>query len=134
MLDSMTRLAAVLTCLVLAGCSAAPSKESQERVDLGANVRLAPGASVSVKAAAMSVRFIAVTEDSRCPRDVTCVWAGEVKVQLALNDLPMEILGGSNAVAAGYRVTLVQVEPEPLSTARIAPQDYRATLKIDKVD
>ena len=79
----MTRLAAVLTCLALAGCGTAPAAKSQT-VDLGAEVTLAPGATVSVKAAEMQVRFVSVTEDSRCPRDVTCIWAGEVKVQIEI--------------------------------------------------
>ena len=128
----MTRLAAAFFCVALSGCSAAPSPDLQKAADLGANVTLAPGVSVSVKAAAMTVRFMAVTEDSRCPRDVTCVWAGQVKVQLVINDVPEEILEGGSTLAGAYRVTLVRVDPQPVSTARIAPQDYRATLKIDK--
>ena len=85
----------------------------------------------------MKVRFVAVTEDSRCPRDATCIWAGEVKVQLEIQQSSqvasqVEILEGGSTVAGVYRVTLVRVEPQPVSTARIAPQDYRATLKIDK--
>jgi hypothetical protein len=46
--------------------------------------------------------------------------------------VPGEILEGGSTLAGAYRVTLVRVDPQPLSTARIAPQDYRATLKIDK--
>ncbi len=84
------------------------------------------------------MQFIAVTEDSRCPRDVTCIWAGEVKVQLEIHESgkaasQIEILEGGSTVAGEYRVTLVRVEPQPMSTARIAPQDYRATLKIDNL-
>jgi hypothetical protein len=44
----------------------------------------------------------------------------------------VELLEGSSTVAGGCRVTLVRVEPPPTSTARIAPQDYRATLKFEK--
>jgi len=132
----MTRLAAILTCLTLAGCSAASTQETQA-VNLGINVTLAPGAAISSKTADVTVRFVAVTEDSRCPSDVTCVWAGEVKVRLEIQEAskvasPVEILEGSSTVAGVYRVTLVRVEPQPVSTAKIAPQDYRATLKIDK--
>ncbi len=28
----------------------------------------------------VSIKFIKVLEDSRCPKDVTCVWAGQAKV------------------------------------------------------
>jgi len=85
----------------------------------------------------MTVRFVAVTEDSRCPRDTTCVWAGEVKVQLEVVEASrpashLETRAGDSATAGAWRVTLVRVEPQPTSTARIAPQDYRATVKAEK--
>lgn len=134
----MIRVAAILTCLAMTACGAAPSRELRA-IDPGAEVTLAPATTVSVKSAGMTVRFVAVTEDSRCPRDVTCIWAGEVKVQLEIRRSSqgasqVEILEGGKTDAGDYRVTLVRVEPRPTSTARIAPQDYRATLKIDKVD
>jgi hypothetical protein len=133
----MIRLAAILMSVVVACCGAAPSQELRS-VELGAQFTLAPGTSVSVKAAKMEVRFVAVTEDSRCPRDVTCIWAGEVKVQLEILETAkaasqVEVLEGGSTVAGEYRVTLVRVEPQPMSTARIAPQDYRAALKIDNL-
>jgi hypothetical protein len=43
----------------------------------------------------------------------------------------MDLLESGSAATGAYRVTLVRVEPQPTSTARIAAQDYRATLKID---
>jgi len=133
----MIRLAGILTCLALAGCGTAPAGNAQA-VDAGAEVTLAPGATASLNAAKMQVLFVSVIEDSRCPRDVTCIWAGEVKllleIQSAQASLPIEILERGDAIAAGFRVTLVRVEPQPTSTAKIAPQDYRATLKIDKLN
>ena len=131
----MIRHAVILTCLALAGCGA--EKSWAQTVDLGADVTLAPGETVSVKTAAMTVRFVAVTEDSRCPRDVTCVWQGEVKVLLEIQtsskaSSQVEIVGGGSSVVGAYRVTVVGVGPEARSTAKIAPQDYRAKLKIDR--
>jgi hypothetical protein len=132
----MTRLAAMLWCFVLASCGTARTQETTA-VDPGAQVTLAPGATVSLKAAEMKVRFVAVTEDSRCPRDVACVWAGEIKVRIEIQQATqlasqVEILEGGSTMAGAYRVTLVRVEPQPMTGAKIAPQDYRATLQIDK--
>lgn len=130
----MARVIGILMCLVLAGCGAVPAATTQ--AGLSTEVTLAPGATVSVKGAELMARFVAVTGDSRCPRDVTCIWAGEVRVQLEIQAGQVasqaELLEGGSTIAGDYRVTLVRVEPQPTSTAKIAAQDYRATLKIDK--
>lgn len=131
----MTRAIAILLCVALAGCSSVRSQETKT-VEPGGEVTLAPGETVSVKAADMKVRFLGVTEDSRCPRDVNCIWAGQVKVRLEIRSRHAasqpEIAEGGSVVESGYRVTLVRVEPRPVSTARIAPAEYRATLKLDR--
>jgi hypothetical protein len=131
----MVRVAVVLSALALAGCGTTPTARAQA-VDLRTEITLAPGETVSVNATEMKVRFVAVIEDSRCPRDVTCVWAGEVKVRLEISSpqgtSQVEVLEAGTTVAGVYRVTLVRVEPPRMSTAKIAPQDYRATLSIDR--
>lgn len=132
-LNSMLRLAAILSCLALAGCGAVPAQQPPT-VELGAEVTLAPGEGVAVNNARLKLRFLGVSEDSRCPRDVNCVWAGEVKIQLeiyAISQSRVELLEGGSTVIGQNRVTLVRVAPEPASTAKIVAQDYRATLKID---
>jgi hypothetical protein len=130
----MIRFAAVLMCLALASCSSAPAQEPPA-AELGAEITLSPGTSANVKSAEMKVRFVAVTEDSRCPRDVTCIWAGEVKVQLEFQTEQgvsrVEIVEGRSAEVGSYRVTIVRVEPQPVSTVKIAAPDYRVTLKVD---
>lgn len=131
----MTRFSAMLICLAVAGCAGARTEDTKA-ADPGAAVTLAPGDAVSVMTTDMKVRFVAVTEDSRCPRDVNCIWAGEVKVLLEIRvsqaESQVEILEGKSTVAGGFRLTLVRVEPQRTSTGKIASQDYRATLKVDK--
>ena len=129
----MTQIAALLTCLALTGCAAAAA---QTAVVMGASFTLAPGESAALEGATMGVRFVAITEDSRCPQDTTCVWAGEVKaaieiLQRATVAKQAELKPGESADAATYRVTLLRVEPQPSSTARISAEGYRATLRID---
>jgi hypothetical protein len=132
----MTRIACTLMCLALAACGAAPVQQGRA-VAVGTEVTLPPGDMVRVKAAELAVRFVGVSEDSRCPRDVTCVWAGEVKVQLEIHLAAQaasqtEVRAGDSTVAGAYRISLVRVEPQPKTGAKIAPQHYRATLKIDE--
>lgn len=131
----MSRLATILTCLALGGCVAAATPEART-VEPGASVALAPGESVSVAGTSMSLRFVAVTEDSRCPRDTTCIWAGLVRVSLEVQESSrpsrqVELEQGGSVEAGGCRLTLLGVEPQPVSTVKIVPTDYRATLKID---
>ena len=131
----MSRLPVLLSCLALAACGAAPGQPLRTAAP-GTEITLEAGAAVAVPAANLNVQFVDVLEDSRCPLDTTCVWAGEVKVRLAIQRVSqaatMVVVAEGGSVPAGeHRVTLVRVEPRPASTARIAPREYRATLKVD---
>jgi hypothetical protein len=67
---------------------------------------------------------------------VTCLWAGEVVVQLAVrNDnrtTQHELKEMESATIAGYSVAILQVLPARTSSQPIAPGDYRVTLKITR--
>jgi len=130
----MTRIAALFASLTLAGCVTA-SPESAQTVPAGARVTLGVGEGASVRGTSVTLRFLGVIEDSRCPSDTTCVWAGEVKVQIEILERSkasrqVELKLGESADAGGHVVSLVQVEPHPRSNVRIAANGYRATLKI----
>jgi hypothetical protein len=86
---------------------------------------------------ALAVEFVRVVEDSRCPKDTTCVWAGEVKVQVATRlgsaaPVEHEIKSGESATAGPFQVTVVNVQPEKLSTREIPAEEYRVTLKVEQ--
>lgn len=38
-----------------------------------------------------AIRFVEVTEDSRCPVDMACVWSGRARVALTLDDARVEL-------------------------------------------
>jgi len=131
----MIRAAAVLICLALAGCVAAAG---QDPVAIGDRFTLGVGGLAPIRDTSTSVRFVGVIEDSRCPRDTTCIWAGEVKVEIEFLERSkvskqMELKLGESADAAGLHVTLVDVEPQPASNVRISAQGYRATMVVEKV-
>ena len=128
----MIRRAALLASFVLASCASEPPVDAK-RVDSRGEVTLAPGESVVLQEK-MMVRLVNVVEASRCPVDTTCVWAGEVKVLLEGSKevmAPTYLRAGDSTRIGTHQVTVVRVEPQPVSTAKIARQDYRATLKID---
>src|SRR5712671_4055395 len=43
------------------------------------------GKSAAVSGTGARITFRRVTEDSRCPVDVTCIWAGDAKIELAVS-------------------------------------------------
>lgn len=103
---------------------------------LDAPIQIAPGQSVKLDAARFEVQFDGIAADSRCPGDVACVWAGEVLVQLSIRNegrtTRHEVREQQSAKVGGYNVTVLQVLPAARSTQRIAPADYRVTLKIGR--
>jgi hypothetical protein len=134
-MDRFVVVEAMAILFALAGCAVAPAQDMRQ-VDPGASVTLPAGSTVTVRTTGMSVRFVAVVEDSRCPSDVTCVWAGEVRVMFELRERSqpasqVELVEGGSTTVGRHRVTLLRVDPYPTSQAKIAPQDYRATLKLD---
>ena len=102
-------------------------------------VDLAVGDDLVVPGSILRVTFTRVVDDSRCPVDVTCVWEGNAGVELglALGSGPtvpyvLNTTLEPTAVTAGvYTLTLVAVEPAPVSTQTIAPDAYRIRLRIE---
>ena len=65
--------AIVLSALVLPGCT----KPTGTEAGLGKEFSLSIGQSATVTGENLSVKFIEVVSDSRCPTGATCIWAGE---------------------------------------------------------
>ncbi|TBR09951.1 MAG: DUF333 domain-containing protein [Candidatus Nitrosotenuis sp.] len=78
-------------------------------------------------------------EDSRCPSDVTCIWAGEAKAQLSLihneqmGNLTLSTMAYNKPVSFdGYLISLIKMDPYPTSTKNITSADYIATILVSK--
>lgn len=96
----------------------------------------------------MTFTFTKMLEDSRCPKDVNCVWEGvgtaqielmgtytrPVKVKLSTQSNPQR--GYDNkAFFNGYRYTLVEANPYPTAGAGFSANSgkYIIGIKVDKV-
>jgi hypothetical protein len=131
---------------VLAGCSSEPFRledepdpvASQAAVEAtaGNSFRLRPGESATIDGTLL-VAFRGIRQDSRCPVDVTCVWAGdaEAAIGVAQEGGPWEWASLHTGLeprtlhSHGYAITLVDVEPATSSTTRIPPESYTVVLR-----
>jgi hypothetical protein len=123
----------LLLTVALAACHSAGAPAPREAA-FDQEIQLAPGERALFGPRKLDVEFVRVVEDSRCPTDVTCVWAGEVKVQLATRSggaeaVQHELTAGKPAAVGGLQLDVVQVQPERISTREIAAQEYRVTLQ-----
>jgi hypothetical protein len=91
----------------------------------------------------LRIKFVAVEDDSRCPADVKCVWAGNAAVRLEVStnrrDSTSLTLNTSRSSALvgetqyqGYKLRLVELNPYPRSDQKIAAGDYTVTLLVSK--
>jgi len=88
----------------------------------------------------LKIKFISVLEDSRCPMDTNCIWAGNAKIQIKVSDSK----GASKTFElnmnleprivsfAGYEIKIINLTPQPASNIRINRNGYAATLVISK--
>lgn len=94
-----------------------------------------------IKDAEVTVTFIRVVEDSRCPSNVYCFWAGRATVELSftknnkeIGRVNLTIPGDEEKEFDGYVIRLIRIEPqrEYPEKMQISPSDYRITLIISK--
>jgi len=108
----------------------------------GESFTLAVGERAALEAVDASVRFLAVSTDSRCPSQVQCVWAGDGAVVLEIAPTGSEAAqdtlhtnpesGPRAAILAGYELTLIQLDPHPETPGGISSDDYRVTLTLSE--
>jgi hypothetical protein len=84
---------------------------------------------------------VAVPEDSRCPTDVVCVWAGNARVSLALREGPNAEGGDVNSTLQprtltrlGYGVELIDVRPGPHSGQALPLEAYIVRLVVRRAN
>lgn len=126
------------------GCAAPPPANPAPRVTLGKPVTVAVGQSVRLTDALVTITFKDVSEDSRCPKQVNCVWIGRAVLNFSVQvgsepaqDVTFSTLHSPDATSVtnihGYRIELVDVQPYPETPDHpISPAQYRATLIVTR--
>lgn len=89
----------------------------------------------------LTIKFLSLVEDSRCPTDVQCIQAGNAKITIQIkkaggtwetfevntNFKPQAVL------FAGYIINLTDLNPKPASNIRINRNGYKAAFSVGKM-
>lgn len=82
------------------------------------------------------VQPVEVIEDSRCPMNARCVWAGRVRVKMVWlrgngEKQPFEVTLGESTPLADGAIRLESVRPEKMANVTLKPSDYRFSFRFD---
>lgn len=91
----------------------------------------------------LSVRFLQIAEDSRCPTGAQCIWAGQVTASLKIGhggqsseEAALTLRPGGEELATrelfGFCFTLLGVEPHPAVDVPVSPDTYTVALRVSR--
>ena len=129
----------LMVLILLTSCTASTAKIEAK---LGQEFSLHIGETATITGENISLKFLELIGDSRCPKDVQCIWQGEARCMLEISktDVPslaskVEIkypgLGAQPATVMyeAYKIAF-RVEPYPEAGKSIAKTDYRLVLTV----
>jgi hypothetical protein len=126
-------------CLVAAALSATACSTSPGNNVSHAVYTMLPGDSVPVGPTGPTLRYERAN-DSRCPPNVQCIWAGTISYEFVLIDsttteqfaLTPAQPEFKSALVPGLRVTLGQFEPPPVPPVGDPKPVYPVTIEVDR--
>ncbi len=131
----MVRLLIALCLMGMTACAGSPTAPTP----LNQQVVIAPGQTVSISGADLSIRFEGVLSDSRCPANALCVWAGDALVRIQVqpregSNKAYDLHTAENRPVTHDDVTieLTQLLPYPFTADPIDASAYRATLRVTR--
>lgn len=89
-------------------------------------------------AGGLTVNFVGVQGDSRCPSDADCVWAGSAKVALRVKEGTGKVkaielntgMAPKQMTIGMYDVELLGLSPYPMTTVKIDRNSYVARIRV----
>ena len=127
--------AIALFFLAIVGCA---TVDTTIVANPGAEFSLPLGQTAALSGTGYRITFDRVTEDSRCPVDVVCVWAGDAKIQLTIQrstapaDIQIASLTPPNTevVSGNLKIRFVGLAPAPRSSEPSESRKYVARLVV----
>jgi hypothetical protein len=105
----------------------------KDSAKIGEEFVLGLGESISVQGTGVTVVFLDVAEDSRCPEGARCVWAGNGKILAGINQTRVELnttLDPNQVFFGSYIVRLNSLSPFPMLDRRIQKKEYAAAMVV----
>lgn len=88
----------------------------------------------------LTIKFVSLIEDSRCPEGTNCVWAGNAKIKIEVGKggkkETFEVntnLGQKGATYHGYAIEFISLTPAPKENIRINRNGYVATFAVSRM-
>ncbi len=89
----------------------------------------------------ITVKFVSLIEDSRCPDDANCIHAGNARIKVTVSkpgSAPVTFeantnLGAKGDVYEGYAIYLTNLTPIPRANVRLNRNAYTATFSVSRL-
>ncbi|MGD8371478.1 MAG: hypothetical protein PVF44_04715 [Syntrophobacterales bacterium] len=116
-----------------------PDTETSITASLGQAFDINVGQVATISPQQLSVKFLSVSEDSRCPKGTNCIWEGNGKVNIQLTsqsqtsetvELNTSMSLPSEATYLTYNISLLDLKPYPLAGSTIQQSEYIATVSV----
>jgi hypothetical protein len=95
------------------------------------------GKQVAAKKSKLKIKFVSVVEDSRCPEGVNCIWAGNAKIKVLIDngttkqEFEMNTNTGPKGDSfSGWAIYLEELTPYPKEGSSMVAKLYKAKFKI----
>jgi len=107
--------------------------------ELNLPFKLVMGQNAKISNTDLQIQFSDVTEDSRCPTPLNCIWSGQITIEIDITrpekNLQKITLTSPNSYPvihdlSEYKLELLAVQPYPISDKSINKQDYLIILRI----
>ena len=129
----------VVALVLVAGLSACEKSVSRADLPLNEVIPIKQGQVLENQAAKITLLMDSVINDSRCPSDVDCVWAGSAQVRFTFSkgDASLKFTLNSDispvdSLVFDYRIELIELSPGPVSGKPIRQGEYSAKIKVTK--
>lgn len=136
----------LLSAALLVACDKKDSNDVKS-FELNESFTLKINESAELESEGMKITFLDVTEDSRCPTNVSCIWEGRVVAEFKVEkdgetllrsatDNPNSPPGGDGTLSSafeafGHNITLEEVTPYPEGSDLIEKSEYKAKITVE---